>query len=165
MRNNALYKMRAKLKGTWSQSGNYPDGHSAWAGMRQRCLNPTSSEFARYGGRGIKICDRWLTSFETFLEDMGPKPTPKHSVDRIDNDGNYEPSNCRWATVKEQNNNRCTSVFVTIGRETKTVAQWDDLGRLAVDPSTVYKRIRSGWNPELAATSPRDPRGRPSRVK
>lgn len=80
--------------------------YNAWEGMKQRCHNPRNPRFPRYGGRGISVCERWRNSFAAFAEDMGPKPTPKHSVDRINNDGNYEPSNCRWATSREQYDNR-----------------------------------------------------------
>jgi hypothetical protein len=77
-----------------------------WQAMKNRCYNPNVRQYKNYGGRGIKVCDRWRNSFTAFLEDMGPKPSKKHSLDRINNIGDYEPGNCRWATVKQQNNNR-----------------------------------------------------------
>jgi hypothetical protein len=83
--------------------------YGSWDGMKRRCYNKAAKDYIRYGARGIIVCDRWKDSFENFFEDMGLKPTPQHSLDRINNDGNYEPSNCRWATPKEQANNRHNS--------------------------------------------------------
>lgn len=80
--------------------------YKRWAEMIFRCTNPKCDKFEFYGGRGIKVCDRWLGGFEPFLEDMGAPPTRAHSIDRINNDGDYEPSNCRWATKVEQMKNR-----------------------------------------------------------
>lgn len=101
----------------WSTSGKAPlkhggakGGHTveynAWAKMRQRCYNPKDHKYPNYGGRGITVCERWNSDFAAFLADMGPRPSPTHSINRINNDGNYEPSNCNWATPKEQSNNR-----------------------------------------------------------
>jgi hypothetical protein len=92
---------------------NLPDGqkistktYRCWTGIKSRCYNPHRKSYENYGGRGITVCQRWLESFEAFLEDMGEPPTPEHSIDRIVNDGNYEPGNCRWATAIEQAKNK-----------------------------------------------------------
>jgi hypothetical protein len=77
-----------------------------WVAMKARCLNVQHPNYHQYGGRGIKVCDRWLNSFENFLNDVGIKPTKKHTLDRINNDGNYEPGNCRWVTIQQQQVNR-----------------------------------------------------------
>jgi len=108
---------------------NYIDGRSktkeyrAWSKLFDKCYNSKDHKYYIYGKRGIKVCQRWK-SFDNFLADMGKAPTPKHSIDRIDVNGDYEPSNCRWATIKEQANNKTTNVFVTYNGETKTLVQW-----------------------------------------
>lgn len=86
--------------------------YNTWVSMKQRCLNPNAPNYPLYGGIGIKICDRWVHSFENFLEDMGSKPSKEYSLDRINVNGNYEPSNCRWATNEEQQNNKKNNVKV-----------------------------------------------------
>ena len=87
--------------------------YAAWASMKARCHNPRSQGYARYGGRGITVCDRWRESFEAFLSDVGLAPSSKHSIDRIDNDGNYEPGNVRWATGTVQQFNKRTGCKVS----------------------------------------------------
>ena len=117
--------------------------YASWSGMKARCYNPHEKNYHNYGGRGILVCERWRTSFLTFWEDMGPRPSPRHSIDRIDNDGNYEPANCRWATRTQQGNNRRGNVYITYHGETHTHQEWARL--LGIPLSTLRNRLRFHW--------------------
>jgi hypothetical protein len=97
-------------------------GHSSWVGMKARCLRATSPGWRLYGGRGIKVCARWRDSFEAFIEDMGPRP-PGMSINRVDNDGDYEPGNCRWATRVQQMSNTRVNHMVEFRGEKLTLAE------------------------------------------
>jgi hypothetical protein len=129
-----------------TSNGKRSSEFSTWTGMLTRCYNPNEKRWSRYGGRGIRVCDRWRESFEAFYADMGPKPSPKHSIDRIDNDGNYEPGNCRWATQREQVRNSTRCVLVTFGGETMSLTEWAE--RVGAKPKTLAWRYRAGFTPE-----------------
>jgi len=98
--------------------------YSIWAGIIQRCTNPNHSAYNRYGGRGITIFDGWRNDFGAFMRDLGPRPSKRHSVERINNDLGYCPKNCRWATYLEQANNTSVSIKIQIGNDNLTAAQW-----------------------------------------
>jgi hypothetical protein len=142
---------RNTVHGLAQRSGRAPE-YQTWAKMRRRCENPIDPVYHRYGARGIKVCDRWQ-SFAAFLEDMGPRPTPQHTIERVNNDGNYEPGNCRWADRTEQANNRRTSRILEHNGEALTVAEW--ARRTGLRQHTIMARIdRNGWSVERALTTP-----------
>lgn len=119
----------------------------AWDAMLQRCYNPKHPSYHHYGGRGIKVCKRW-TSFECFYEDMGTAPSKLHSIERINNAGNYELSNCIWADKKTQSNNTRRNKLLTYNGRTQTIAQWAE--ELNIKYDTLYARISRGWSVERA---------------
>ena len=118
--------------------------YTIWVRMRDRCSNPKNLRYGQYGGRGITVCERWQ-SFEDFLADMG-ECQAGYSIDRINPDGNYEPGNCRWASQKDQQNNRTNNHRLTMNGETRTIAEWCDL--LGLSKSTVMDRLSKGWTAE-----------------
>lgn len=115
--------------------------YKIWSGMITRCFNSKSQYFKRYGGRGVTVCKEWL-SFESFINDMGKRPSKKHSIDRINVNGNYEPLNCRWADNKTQMRNKENTVYYTINGITKPLIDWaDDFG---INYSVVWRRLKYG---------------------
>lgn len=132
-----------------------------WSSMKNRCLNSNYDRYSSYGGRGITVCDRWF-SFEKFFEDMGTRPDGK-TLDRIDNNGNYEPSNCRWSTPKQQLRNTRTTVFLNInGKRTPLVEACEIF---AVAPYLVRERIKRGWSAIESLITPARQIKKPTRIK
>lgn len=132
--------------------------HNSWTEMNKRCNSAASSRFAYYGGRGINICDRWA-KFENFLTDMGQKPSPAHTLDRIDPEGHYTPENCRWATRKLQSRNKRNTTFTPHQGQMIPLADYYDLEPRNIPYVTFRLRVRSGWEIERAITTPRMWRG------
>jgi len=133
--------------------------------MINRCHLATSTGYYKYGARGITVCERWRTSFENFIADMGWRPTSAHSIDRIDNNGNYEPSNCRWATKIEQaNNTRVTRRIEYQGVEMPLMDALR-LAKSSIHPRTAFARIRYGWDVDLALTKPAHPRRKSTEIE
>lgn len=122
--------------------------YSAWSSMKFRCQNPRATNYDDYGGRGIRVCDRWLNSFDNFLADMGPRPSREYSLDRINNSGNYEPSNCRWATMARQQRNKRSNHNVQFRGRTMTVTEAAELAGANI--IRVRSRIKRGWPIERA---------------
>lgn len=136
----------------------YAPEYRAWQTMRLRCTETSNPAYKNYGGRGVKVCDRWLGSVQAFIDDMGPKPSPKHELDRIDNDGNYEPGNCRWATRKVNDRNRRSNRVVAFRGESHALAEWCE--RFGLPRDTAWKRLASGWSVEQTLTTPVRPKAK-----
>jgi hypothetical protein len=125
--------------------------YQTWANMLSRCRDSNNDNFRNYGARGITVCERWLT-FENFLADVGERPSRKHSIDRVNVEGNYEPANVRWATRKEQARNMRSNRNLTLRGETKTLAEWLELS--GTNRMTFYQRKRKDWSDEKAIFTP-----------
>lgn len=130
--------------------------YRSWLAMKRRCLKPRATQFSYYGGRGIKVCARWVRSFEDFLADMGEKPSSAHSIDRIDNGLGYSPENCRWATRSEQSSNARNALRITHNGITDTAEGW--ARRLGVSARNIRQRLSRGWSSDRALTEPPHPR-------
>lgn len=137
-----------KERGPGNKRHGYTDTrtYKVWLSMRQRCLNPNNPAYSNYGGRGVSIAPEW-DSFEQFWADMGDVPDDM-SIERIDNDGNYEPANCRWATRLEQGRNTRKCRPITFQGVTKTITEWAE--QFGIEKSTLSQRIRNGWDMERA---------------
>lgn len=127
--------------------------YGVWCRMIDRCYNPNIPSFSNYGGRGIIVCERWRHDFAAFLADVGPRPSPAHSIDRIDNDGNYEPGNVRWATKHQQMRNTRFNVVIEWRGEKRCLFEWAVI--LGINAYTLHARLRRrGWTIERAMTTP-----------
>lgn len=123
--------------------------YNSWTNMKYRCYNPNNPSYDKYGGRGIKVCDRWLgrQGFVNFYKDMGTRPH-NTTLDRINNNGDYEPNNCRWADRKTQQNNHRRCREFTVNNITLNVTQWSEL--TGINKNTLTKRLNKGWTPARA---------------
>lgn len=123
--------------------------------MISRCESQSNASYRRYGQRGIRVCRRWRSSFDAFFADMGPRPSPAHSLDRLDSDGDYEPANCRWADATTQARNRSTTRVLTCFGATRSIAEWIEV--TGVKRGTLQGRLDAGW-PIERALAPRTTR-------
>lgn len=135
-------KRRSRIKHGAAVGNKRTPEYSSWQSMRARCHNPNAKRYERYGGRGIRVCEAW-SDFAQFLRDMGPRPKG-HTLERKNNDGNYEPTNCKWATPKEQQNNTCLTVYVEHDGKRQTLAQWSD--ETGVSLVALRARYDRGWS-------------------
>ena len=149
--------MSGREKGCWNPSkhreatrGNPTRTYRIWTLMRSRCNDKNNKGYRWYGGRGISVCERW-NDYTAFLWDMGPAPDGS-SIERIDNDGNYEPSNCCWATPREQARNKSSNAWLTLNGERMIVADW--AARTGLVHSTIRRRMLRGWSAEEILTTP-----------
>ncbi len=137
------------------KNGHHVGGQSTriwktWKGMMQRCYMASGKSYRDYGGRGIAVCKRWH-KFENFLSDMGESPAKGHSLDRIDNNGNYCLSNCKWSTAKQQARNRRNNKLITYNKQTLCISEWGE--QLGVDRKVIASRIRHGWSIKRTLTT------------
>jgi len=140
---------RTKHGATWTPEW------SIWQTMIKRCGNPGAKGYQDYGGRGIRVCESWRKDFRAFIRDVGPRPSPRHSLDRLDTDGNYEPGNVRWATPIEQARNKRNNRVITIGGTRRTLAEWSEVSGIRY--TTIRERLRRGWSASRAVTEPTKP--------
>lgn len=133
-------------------SAKHTPGYRSWDAMTQRCYNPRNNRYKNYGARGISVCEEWRNDFWQFYKDMGPKPSPKHSIDRIDNSLSYCKSNCKWSTNSEQANNKTSSRRIELNGVSRTVKEWAIVSGLKT--GALHQRLAAGWPIERALTTP-----------
>lgn len=146
-----LRRERVAAKNTSHGLSGTPE-YEVWCSMKKRCANPRHKSYSAYGGRGISVCERWTNSFKFFIDDMGLRPSPKHSIERRDTSGNYEPNNCYWATKVEQYSNMRKNVYLSHNGITRTLAEWSR--ELGMPHSTILARLAKGWSVERALATP-----------
>lgn len=144
-------RQRAAAIATMTKHGMYKSAeYQSWQGMKERCYNSANRAYPNYGARGIVVCDHWRNSFAAFLEDMGCRPGPAYTLDRIDSNGSYCPENCRWATREQQQNNLRTNRVLTYNGKTQTLARW--ARELGIRRRTVSNRLSAGYSVDEALT-------------
>lgn len=144
-------RMRAVGKEQRTHGRSKTKEYRAWRTMINRCTKPASTSYPDYGGRGVKVCERW-GKFSNFLADMGERP-PGLTIERNDNDGDYLPDNCRWATMREQSNNRRNTVRLSLNGVTRPLTYWADI--LGISASLIHARLKLGWTVEDALIRPK----------
>lgn len=146
------YAIDCFVEQNYTHGMSYTKVYRTWIKIKGRTQNPNIDCYMNYGGRGIQMCDRWLHSFDAFYADMGDPPTPKHTIERINNNGNYCPENCKWATRQEQLANRRNSRYLTYQGETDLLLNWAK--KCGMSDKTLTARLRYGWSIEKALTAP-----------
>lgn len=141
---------------SWRHGMRHTPEYKAWQAIKDRCYRAKNKAFKNYGGRGIQMCERWFKSFQAFYEDVGPRPSPQHSIERIQNEHHYEPGNVKWATRAEQMRNRRANTYLTLNGVTMCLVDW--CAQVNKRPSTVCERLKAGWSVEDALTRPTQPR-------
>jgi hypothetical protein len=142
---------REKSRPAKGQSGKHPL-FNIWKAMIQRCENPNHTHYASYGGRGVVVCERWRNDFEAFAADMGDRPSPRHTIDRMNNQKGYQPGNVRWATPYQQLNNTRRTVYVEWQGKRITLSDAAEIS--GVDRATIAWRVNRGWSMEKIMTTP-----------
>lgn len=147
------YRDEIRSENATRHGGYYAPEYKVWSSMKGRCYRKSTPSYAYYGARGVRVCKRWRESYEAFYEDMGPRPSPTHHIDRIDTNGHYAPGNCRWATPKENQRNRANVHLLTHNGKTQCISAWSE--ELGFERGVVLRRIcKLGWTVDEALSTP-----------